>query len=194
MPRHAKKSNFASRVKKIVNQSMQSDKETYHKEFAWNQVSIQDSARTPLTVGLNEIASGSGPTQRNGNQLRVTGIYSKFALQHYDATNLIRVMLVIPKDPSITTLTGIGLFSNLDIDQYTVLYDHLYNISQHSNKVVTIKRKFNKGRFRGIETQYFGSGATDFAKNRMLLYMVSDSTAIGDPTVTGTLRLFYHDN
>lgn len=165
------------------------------KKFKINTFSgISIGAGTPVSQELTYIANGTQQNERIGNQIRVTGIFADLIITGADTTNTIRMIIYIPHDPS-NTLSSLMYNGAPDMDQFTILYDKIITTSSNgpNNKRVMIRRSYTRGYKKGIRIQYYGSAATDVSKNRILIYVVSDSAAIPDPQLNGYLRMYYTD-
>ncbi len=182
------------RFRKLENKIAQFKPETKFYLSSWGATSIQDSGRTPQENDLLPLAQGDGQTNRTGNSVRVTGIYGKLAIAAADTTNLVRVILYIPKDPS-ATMSGVSYSSSPDLDQWTILFDKMVAVSTNGPgiKSFTIKKKFNKGRRAGILSEWHSSNTGDHSKNPIRFYAVSDSTAVSDPALSGYLYVYFRD-
>lgn len=193
--RNAKKSNnFAKKVKNVL----YAVSETKHNNLSLDTVSIQDVGRTPLNYTLNDVALGNQQSQRDGNQILVTGIYGKGVIQFPDTYNIVRMILYIPKDSDhkLGTDDTIDVPTLLDQDRYTILEDRYFAGAYDGGprvKTFTIKKSFTRGGRKGMVTRWDGVNATDFSRNPIGLYFVSDSVAVSDPTVTLQLRTYYKD-
>lgn len=146
---------------------------------------------TGTSYELCSVGTGDGQNNRSGHQLNVTGFYGKFQMVASDATNAIRVIMYIPKDPSVV-MSGVSVYSLIDIDDYTILYDKLFTASINgiNQRVFTIAKKF---RGKGLQVQYSSTSATDFSKNALRMFVVSDSGAISHPTFNGHYRTYFKD-
>lgn len=188
--------SFASRVKSIAASVVKKNSETFYTDTEYNASNIQDNLRIPLDTSLNAVAHGDGPGARTGNQIRVSGMYGKLAFAAGSKTSVIRYIMYIPKAIGNTlSLDGLDVYEPVDQDKYTVLHDKLITVSNlgPATKVLSIRKKFNKGSRSGILTQFESNSATSFTRNQIRLYMVSDSIAATDPEVTGHIRLYYKD-
>lgn len=194
--KYRKRYNNKRSIKRMVNQMIAGRQETKHRSVAFAAVGIQDAGRAPSSTHITGVSQGDGATNRTGNQVFLSGLYGKFVvtMTSTDTTNIFRVVLYIPKSAA-TTMTGINTTDLIDVDQYTILYDRMFPVGAGGpvSRIFTIARKFNKGSRKGITVQYSGPNAADVVKNKMLLYVVSDSTAVPDPTLSGNIRLYFKD-
>lgn len=188
---------FRSRVKAIASSVVKASSETKWKEWTYGAQAISTSAvGNVVDQALNTISGGSGKSARDGNQIFMSGLHGKFVIAGADTTNIIRVILYIPKDHDDTlTADVLEVKDIVNMDKYTVLTDFYITTSQNGNdaKTFSIRRKFNKGKKRGIVTQWQSSTSTDFSKNPLRLYIVSDSGIVSHPALTGYIKLFYKD-
>lgn len=189
--------SFNSRVRAIASSVVKKNSETKHKTFEYNVQSISDSATgNVVDQALNAIAGGSGKSQRTGNAVFLSGLNGKFVIAGADTTNIVRVVLYIAKDVDDTlTADGVEVYNAIDLDRFTVLSDFFVTTSSNGSdaKSFTIRRKFNRGKKRGISAHWASSSASDYAKNALRLYIVSDSGVVTHPALTGFIKLFYKD-
>lgn len=149
---------------------------------------------TVTTSGLVPISQGADEGQRIGNVIYATGYFGRFAIGYADPFNFIRIVLYIPKknqsDNIALTLNGL-----IDHNVFTVLEDRLIGVSDSGPgaKVVTIKKKFDKGTKRGIKVEFDGAGTANQAVNHLKIAWVSDSSAIPHPTIVYQNTLYFKD-
>ncbi len=157
---------------------------------------------TPVTVGtpgiggfhqvLTGVAQGDTQNLRDGNQITVTGIHSRWVITNADSTNLVRVVFYMPKnvdDQVLDSIVGI-----IDQDKYNVLYDKLIPVnSSHQQVLINFNRKFNKGSRKGIRCVFNGASNTQYTDNVIKLYIISDSAASSHPTVQGSHITYFKD-
>lgn len=189
-----RRSAISSAVKTYVNTKLQKSQETKSVLASWNEVTIDPVTGTLITQNLSACSQGDTQNTRTGNSITVTGLYGKFAVVGADSTNVVRVIVYMPHDPDYV-MSGIDIHSFVDQDRMTVLYDKYITVSTNGPgiKPFTIARKFNRGRRSGIHCKFDGTTATDLAKNPLKMYVVSDSVATPDPTLTGNIRCYFKD-
>lgn len=143
------------------------------------------------TVGNNylpcQIATGDGQQNRSGNMIQLQSFHAKFRVTHADTSNVLRFVLYMPHDVDYT-LSGVGIDTPLEIDEFTVLSDRL--IACDTYNPVKIYNLFKK---LSAKVRYFGNNATDLTKNSLKLYVVSDSGVVSHPALQGWWRLKYKD-
>ncbi len=143
---------------------------------------ITDNTRTPLSNSLCDVDQGVNQDQRIGNQFRMTSIKYDWFFTGADSTNSIRVIIYVPKDPN-------GLLTNLqfnqapDLDSFTILKDMFVCTGGTGGNCVRRQGwvRFNRGARSGMMVNFSGTAGTSVTKNNLMVYMVSDSTATGDP-------------
>lgn len=197
MPPKKKRNNFKkgkyldAKIKRVIQKNIET------KFVVWPyDTTVQDPGRTPLDNNLADISTGTTPNTRIGNQIHLTGLHAKFMCRQVDTTNLVRMVLYIPKDPTDTMrAAGVDYLEAIDLDRFTVLYDKLLNMNNagKNQQLITLNRKFNTGAKRGIGVQYTGTTGTSIIKNKLSLYWVSDSGVVTDPILKGFARLYYKD-
>lgn len=183
-------------VQRYVNKQIGKNIETKFGIVNWD-TTVQDEGRTPIDQSLVALAVGDTQSSRTGNQLRLTGLYGQFICRQADTTNIVRMILYIPKNKTVTMSAagGIGVLSAVDLDKFTVLEDKLLHMNNvgGNQKYAKIAKKFNRGSRAGIKVQYDGTTATDVTENDLRLYVVSDSTVINDPAFLGNMRTYFKD-
>lgn len=187
------KSDYA--LTKKINQAIQRNIETKFIVWPYN-TTIQDPGRVTLDNPMLNMASGSTPNTRVGNQIYCTGLHGKFVLRNADTTNIVRMVLYIPKDPTDTLqASSVDYLEAIDLDRFTILMDRVYHLNDAggNQRMVTIGKKFNTGTRRGIQVQYTTTSGLSCIKNNIRLYWVSDSGAIPDPIIEGYIRAYYKD-
>lgn len=150
-------------------------------------------------VGVNyDIASlvgGNTQNARLGNAYKMTSFRLKGAVFGSDTTNLIRIIIYIPKEPTHLIDTSLQSLTPLDLDRFTVLSDRLVCTASNGpncklyNKTIL----FNRGRRTGLNVQFHDSTAGSITKNRLMVYMVSDSGASSHPSFKGWWRFYFKD-
>lgn len=180
-------------LKKTIKNVVNSMSETKTIVSNYASTSIQDQARAPINTDILSCATGDTQSTRTGNAITVTGLYGDFFFNAADVTNSIRVLLYVPHNP--TDDMAIQFNQAPDLDRFTVLRDMLVTVSTQGPAVVRrkIKVSFKKGNRKGLTCRWHDTTATGFSKNPIRLYMVSDSTAVTDPSVSGYIRAYYKD-
>lgn len=186
---------FQKAIASAVQQRISSNLETKQRSISWDEVAVDAAGGAPINWALTDIDQGDSQADRTGNQVWVTGYFARLAFAVGDTTNLIRVVVYIPKDSDDSLSSGTDIHTNIDLDKFTVLYDKLVALNANGDavKVIQFKKKFNRGRRRGVNARYFSGTGTDIAKNAIKLYVVSDSLAAPDPTISGGMRVYYKD-
>lgn len=173
-------------IRQFVQSKINVNQETKHVNS--NVVSLGISS-TATNVDVLNIAQGTDRFERVGNDIRVTGFYGRFQMIGGDATNVIRAIMYIPKDPS-ATLTGANTYGLIDPNVATILYDrlHVTTLNGPNTKVFTMAKKF-KG--KGLHVEWDDTGT--IKKNRIRLLFVSDSGASLHPTLDYHWACYYKD-
>lgn len=186
MPRRAPKN-----LKKMIKTMIAGSQETKTAATTIN-TTISDVG---VNTDVSSLAGGSGQQQRIGNSYRMTSFRLKGGVFGVDSTNLVRVVIYIPKDPTHLIDTGTQPFTALDLDRFTILSDRLIVTASGGpncklyNKVCL----FNKGRRTGMQVAFANDAATSYTKNRLMIYMVSDSAAVSHPSFKGWYRFYFKD-
>lgn len=203
MPYRRRRSRFRRRrpfgrrrFRRAVQKVIRRNQETKFTTAAWTGATIQDGARSPDNTNLTLFPAGTGQTHRIGNQMYLTGMYYRLTFTGADSTQTIRVVLYIPRDPS-SSLSSIETNTLIDLDQYIVLYDRIVSLTSNGNnqKTVVIKKDFTRrGTRRGIQCQWSSGTDSSCVKNKIQLYMVSDSLGVPDPVCNGAGKMYAVDS
>lgn len=183
-------------IRSIVKKAIQRNQETMVRTTVWSGTNITDAVLSNFEYGVYEIDQGDSQRSRHGNQITITKFTFNGFLTLGDAYNVVRAVLFIPRNTSSSLVTdGLEVDDAIDLDKYTVLHDKLYFITAGRNVVpINITKIFNKGNRRGLKMIYKGAtGSSDIEKNKMSLYLVSDSGAISHPQLSGVARTFFKD-
>lgn len=150
------------------------------------------ASTTVASVHLTAVSQGTDQNERIGNLLTCTGLYIKGYATLADATNLVRLVLYIPKTPT-ASLTGLTVSSLVDLDEHTVLYDKLLMLGAAREQVpFSIRKSFHRGMRKGIRLEYDGTGTVP-TRNAIKLALVSDSVAVSHPGIDYAGRIYYKD-
>lgn len=187
MPRRKNPKNLKKMIKNMIAGSQ--------------ETKTQSASFTPTIsdVGVNydmsSIGGGTDQNQRIGNSYLMTSYRLKGGVFGSDSTNLVRIVIYVPKDATHLIPTSTQPFDPIDLDRYTILSDRLITTaSQGPNcKLYNKVCLFNKGRRKGMRVQFTDSLASSVVKNRLLVYMVSDSSASSHPSFKGWWRFYFKD-
>lgn len=182
-----KKTNLKKMIKNMISHSQET-------KTCANTLNI-----TMSDVGVNydmsSIGGGSTQQTRIGNAYKMTSYRLKGGVYGADTTNLCRIIIYVPKDATHLIPTSTQPFTPLDLDRFTVLSDRLITTSQSGpncklyNKVCL----FNKGRRTGMTVRFTDDASSSVVKNRLMLYVVSDSSAVSHPNFKGWWRFYFKD-
>lgn len=184
-----KRGNFASKVRKVMYKTL----ETKQTSLSFNATAIQDPGRTPITANL-AVDQGDTQNTRTGNSIMLTGLIFNYQIIAADTTNIVRILLYIPHD--VDFVHSVNTYQLTDQDTSTTLAERFVVVSTQAGPNIKrgqIKLSFTRNGRKGIAMKYSGASSSDLAKNCIKLYVVSDSGAINDPTLSGNLRLYYKD-
>lgn len=190
------KSRSRKRLKSLVGSIVRKNIETSSIVHSLDAVSIVDSGRVSSTqdIHLTAIAQGVQESQRIKNEVRITGVYGDLFVTGADSTNSIRLIMYIPKDPTVSLSNSPTLAFNEapDLDKFTILKDMLVTTSSGGPNLRRLKLKY-KFKGRGLRVGYSGTGAGDVQTHPVYFYFVSDSLASTDPSLNGYIRMYYKD-
>lgn len=195
MPKYRKKYNDKKSLKKYVKSIVAKNIETKTSIFRMTGIAIGASGLAPITASFNDINIGDNQWERTGNQVTLTSVKWDMFINGVDATNSIRMIVYIPKVAS-AFIQNLPFNGAVDYDSFTVLKDFFIPTSLNGqncvrrNGYVSFK---NRGKSLGMKTTWSGALASGQTKNRVLLYMVSDSLVVPHPEVNGVLHTFYKD-
>jgi len=148
-----------------------------------------------VNYDISSLAGGTNQNQRIGNAYKMTSFRLKGGVFGSDTTNLVRIIIYIPKDPTHTMDTSLQPLTPVDLDRFTILSDRLIPTASNGpncklyNKVLL----FNKGRRSGLNVQFHSNLASSIVKNKLMVYMVSDSAAASHPFFKGWWRFYFKD-
>ena len=188
---YRRKPALKRQIQRVINDNI----ETKLIGYTYDKNPVGSQTLAPFDVNLTEINEGTSQINRTGNQIRLTGFYSKFTYIAADDTNRIRVVLYIPRQAS-AVLETTDIDSLIDLDKFTILFDETINLISGTSKDLiqkVMKKKFNKNDSKGILSIYSGRNGTDNSKNALKIHWISDSQAVSHPTVSGAMRLYYKD-
>lgn len=181
-------------VKKMVKAMIAKNVETKLVVATFTDVSLTTSGLLPYSYAFNDIGQGVTQQSRVGNQIRCTSMKYNFFITGADATNSIRILFYIPKDPNVI-ISGLNFNQAPDLDQFTILKDMFISTSNTGNNCVRRVGwlNFKKGRSSGMITQYTSPAGNSVSRNRILMYAVSDSSLVNHPVLNGYTSLYYKD-
>lgn len=179
-------------VKKLVMAPMEK------KNFPWYFQDFEIST-THTVVDLTAVAQGDGEQSRDGDSIKITGMYGRGVLFWGDAVNMIRLTVIRWKCNSVPTAAQIydttaigtngGMFSSFNHkyrDNFVVISDKYVDIdSYHPYKQVIIKA--------GAQPKTTFNGAATTGGNKLFLILSSDSSAAGHPSLTMRADVHYID-
>lgn len=183
-------------IKALANQVVQRNLETKFKDNEYNGTSVGTVLGGTVDDDLILVAQGTGASARDGDVINLTGFTVEGHITAGDNSNVVRVIIYIPKDPTdkiSTETTPYDIYHDVDLNKFAVLHDKRYPCGIYMPKVFSIKRKFNKGARRGIRVNWYGGASNQFSKNRILMYLVSDSVASAHPKFSGYAKMWYKD-
>lgn len=200
MPKHFKRRStrkpISNALRKYVQQTISGNIETKFANHPYNLTAIPWGTSGGLEVSLSAVAQGDSQITRSGNQIFVTGIHSRLWLSLGDSTNIVRVIMYIPRN-SVSDTLGAGtvtIHTAIDVDRFTILMDKTVFLNADTPyKMINLGKKFNKGARKGIRVQFDGSAVTDLASNPIKLYFVSDSSASAHPALNGNIKCYFKD-
>lgn len=190
---------FNARVQRVIDKNVE-------KKFVAKQQFTYTIGDGPTINGtdlaLTDIVVGNDQNQRNGNQVRITGMHYTFNLNPPGAPIGIpqcncRIIVYKPKKAKDTMPLTHTYDQLIDMDRFTALYDKTFSIgggTQPSQSPVFRKSFTRGGKTAGMLQQYEDSTGTGQTKGTVRVYMVSDESAASEaPLVTPVGRTYYND-
>lgn len=183
------KKNFEKRVRHIILKN----KETKHISFEYNQTTISTAALGSSRLAhLTGITQGDGNVNRDGNQVRLSGLFAQMVFTAADTTNIIRVIVARYKGQYTSSpFPSTEVYNIIDLDDLDVVYDRAITIGTAgpASKMIKIKLKFRNKNLIQFDT----TTSTSVTVNPYYIYFVSDSGAVSHPEMTGQIRVYYKD-
>lgn len=180
-------------LKKVIRSVMYKEMETKHNSTTYNQVAVSTAALgTARLYHVTGVTQGSGNTNRDGHQIRLSGMYMNLMYAAADTTNILRVIVFRYKGRYDVNPITEEVYSILDLDDYDIKYDKTHVVSANGPAIKNIKIGM-KFRYNNL-IQYDDSTATSVTVNPYYVYFVSDSSVVTHPTITGQIRTYWKDN
>lgn len=152
---------------------------------------VQPTAGLVISKEFTAISQGNAANNRIGDRISVMNVQAHLTFEKRNATdtsNICRVIIYSPKDPS-AEISTVQVQGNPDLSQFVILYDKTFSLFYEDTKSFDVKLRFPKGR----HVEYDGSGAASGMKGRLWMYVVSDSSTTSAPKLTYRMRTFYKD-
>ncbi len=176
-----RKPRRATRRRKTIRQIVQSVVNT-NKNTGFIETAIAGGVdATPATHNLMFSTTGAGDEEkRSSPTIRVMGLRMSGFLALGDSTNLLRMVVYIPKDPD-GALSSLNLHGPIDTDTARVLYDRLIalDVSNYHRGKFLFRKSFGKN---GLKCVY-NDADTQPQQNNIKVTFVSDSGGIPNPTI-----------
>jgi len=167
-------------------------------------VTTTTPSTTAVITQLNAIAQGDLSSNRTGNSLLLKYLTMRVAVLASTSANqtLLRIIVFFDKQqiadtaPATTDLLSVNstlaFLNNNAAGRFQVIDDRFINLDNLSKK--SMHYKYYKS-FAGsnIHCKYNGAASTDIQKNGLYVAFISNE-ATNTPSVTGLIRLGYHDN
>ncbi len=203
MPRkYSKKSSYKS-MKRIAKQVMAKNIETKVHTAEYSDAFIgANSTAYIIATSVVDIAGGTKSGERVGERITATSLKYDLFFTGAQDTNSLRVIFYIPKSPTDLLWQGpagtnLAFNQAIDFNRYTVLKDMFIPTNLNGQNCVRKQGYIsfrNKGKRLGMPVIYDTDLSVSCTKNRIMVYMVSDSVSpITTPKVNGYVRLFYKD-
>lgn len=177
-------------LKRMVQSIVARNIETKHKTTVFASFSVP-SGTTYLNPDMCTIGAGDATNQRVGNSIFSKSLALRLNVINFSPlAHLFRIALVIPRQETSTDPFLGSYAANIDLDQFTVLYDRMIPIGQsggNSEKVLTFGKRF---RGRGMHMQWTDGTLGTPKKNGVYLAMISSGSGI---EVFGQYQHYYKD-
>jgi hypothetical protein len=152
-------------------------------------------------IDFSPIPQGVGNNQRTGDEISVSHIEFKDTLFCGDATNIMRVILVRSKGNSIQMLTNLlsnGHAGSFEVNSiYTPYYEKRFRILSNKQYAMCLN-----GMNSTITDSYvvpvnqpiaYQPGATTYVDGQIVLYLLSDSAIVTNPSIDFCARIWFRD-
>ncbi len=161
-----------------------------------NIVGLDMTAPLPEENEITAMGTGVNRSDRNGNQIQVTGVYARgfFSPNHDDTipTNsayMGRVVLYTPRN--VTDVLDVLPGEAIDKELYIIWYDRLVHIpwtNSVTGNTFTIKKSFKPY----MKVTYDSSGTTSVVKNPLKI-LISCNSPTNFVTLDYHWKLYYRD-
>lgn len=186
--RMRKKGGFATAVRKVIMNTAETKRNI-------ESLSSQAISTTVHTLELTDIATGDGSGARDGNEIYVRSVGSRYTVGlHASATaSVVRFVLYTPRDAD-SLLTTLDYIERIDPEKYVVWADKLVTVNTNTPvKVLRMGKKWYTRKVPGMKVIYDTGAATGSTyKNPVVMAIVSNE-ATNTPTVNGDTTLYYKD-
>lgn len=182
-------------VKAIVNKTVQKRSETKFKILS-QTTPFALVAGTALDLDITDLGQSVTQNGRIGNQVRWSGIYTKFAVQSETTmVSQVRIIMYIPYDSDDTLGIGISPMSLIDEDRFTILYDKTMSLNAHGlqGRLCTLKNSFFKGMRKGIQSQWSSSTSTSCTRNALKIAICTNAASADKCTIMYQGRCYFKD-
>lgn len=195
--RRANRKGSKKQIQKIVREMAET------KRYLWNNINsaIGLAGGAPNALEYNMTASiiqGDSNSTRDGSQILYTSVYCNLQITFPDSTNNVRMIVYVYNGPHTATPLinkAVSASTYWEPAGFQVLHDKVYTggtggpVSKRIQKAFSFKRRKDGG----VPIHYSGSGL-NAEKNHMIgVYLVSDSGAVPNPTLTGYIVGYYKD-
>ena len=194
MPRFRRRTRRKGGLKKLIKKMIAKAVET--KTYGYTLDTAIST--TGVNYDISSNTQGIDQNDRIGNVYTLTSFRYKACYFHnqasVDNSQLVRVVLYLPKNVDDLISTGTAVTDAIDQDRYNILSDRLVPFSRNGQpaRLFHLFKPFNRGMRKGMHIRFSGPAATDFEQNRLMLYMVSTSGA-DTPSVKGWWRAYFKD-
>lgn len=194
---YRRRRRFRRRARGGVRSYMRRAQETKFSQINLADQQILDYA-APYEASLCFPAVGTGQQGRIGSSVIVTGLWMKLFWRARTSAVKCRIIVYIPKVVTDSMETdGYTTSTIVDLDKYTVLSDRKIGISNSVGPVfmsTPFRKSFTRGGRVGMHVRFVGN-TTNYAKNDIRLFMVSDEGTSGSgPLCDITTQCFFKDS
>lgn len=174
------------------------------RKFVDTNASAQPTSTTPVVVHINEVASGEGPSQRNGRSIRQLSLQLRAIAQvaaGSTTVDMARIIIFVDKEPQRGTpvatdicttnnATGLRNWEQQQEKRFAILYDRLVAISPSDQS-----KRFEMYKKLSCHTRFNGDLGSDVSNNKIYMLMMSDNGgSAANLEIRYQTRLTYVDN
>ena len=113
----------------VVNKNVETKRYTHE----YNATAVAVGASSPIDADLYSMGQGDTPNSRTGNRIIATGVHGSLNVVTADTTNIVRLILYIPRDTDDNLSTdALEVYQQIDPDKYTILFDKTVTVGTYN--------------------------------------------------------------
>lgn len=176
-----------------------------------SQTSVLSVGAAGQIFQISDIAQGDTDQTRDGDRLMLKKFFVRGVVQYSDATNLFRLIFFQWKPATTPTIASVllnGPSGNPDVwssythdlrQQVNILWDKTWHLEGNASAstsplTTTSQRMFKVTIARRFAKQLQYTGGTTTGTNQIWYLALSDSSAVGHPTMTMSVKFHFTDS